>query len=321
MQEYGLVSIGSHTGFWLKEELKKFSSKKKKLMSELSWITGVPADIKYFTPKVYDYHENNEEFSYCIEYYYLSTLAELHLYSRHDHLVWERIISSCFSFLNRCLQHTSADFHLDNSEKLYLFGKSQERLEIFKMERDFDLEHEININGVIMPSINDLLKEVNSLITPLGHQYLGVAHGDFCFSNIFYDFKSDTIKLIDPRGILPDGTTSYYGDITYDILKFGHSAVGHYDFIVSGHYDLDRISKYNFRFSLFVDKQFDVVGPIFIKYLIGFDATLAEELYPRLVHLFLSMLPLHSDSEDRQFALLVNAYRIFAEYKNIDLKC
>ena len=37
MQEYGLVSIGSHTGFWLKEELKKFSSKKNILIEPVPY--------------------------------------------------------------------------------------------------------------------------------------------------------------------------------------------------------------------------------------------------------------------------------------------
>jgi hypothetical protein len=37
MQDYGLVSIGSHTGFWLKEELKKFSSKKNILIEPVPY--------------------------------------------------------------------------------------------------------------------------------------------------------------------------------------------------------------------------------------------------------------------------------------------
>ena len=37
MQEYGLVSIGSHTGFWLQEELKKFKNKKNILIEPVPY--------------------------------------------------------------------------------------------------------------------------------------------------------------------------------------------------------------------------------------------------------------------------------------------
>ena len=47
MQEYGLVSIGSHTGFWLKEELKKFSSKKNILIEPVPYnIVELKENIK-----------------------------------------------------------------------------------------------------------------------------------------------------------------------------------------------------------------------------------------------------------------------------------
>ena len=49
MQEYGLVSIGSHTGFWLKEELKKFSSKKNILIEPVPYnIVELKENIKEF---------------------------------------------------------------------------------------------------------------------------------------------------------------------------------------------------------------------------------------------------------------------------------
>ena len=37
MQDYGLVSIGSHTGVWLNEELKKFNKKKNILIEPVPY--------------------------------------------------------------------------------------------------------------------------------------------------------------------------------------------------------------------------------------------------------------------------------------------
>ena len=43
-----------------------------------------------------------------------------------------------------------------------------------------------------------------------------------------------------------------------------------------------------------------------------------EELnvYPIMVHLFLSMLPLHRDNPERQKAMLANALRLYIELKS-----
>jgi hypothetical protein len=38
-------------------------------------------------------------------------------------------------------------------------------------------------------------------------------------------------------------------------------------------------------------------------------------VYPIMIHLFLSMLPLHSDNKERQKAMLANALRLYVELK------
>lgn len=39
-------------------------------------------------------------------------------------------------------------------------------------------------------------------------------------------------------------------------------------------------------------------------------------IYPIMIHLFLSMLPLHSDNSERQKAMLANALRLYVELKS-----
>ena len=47
MQAYGLVSIGSHTGIWLKEELKNFNLKKNILIEPVPYnIAELKNNIK-----------------------------------------------------------------------------------------------------------------------------------------------------------------------------------------------------------------------------------------------------------------------------------
>ncbi len=68
-------------------------------------------------------------------------------------------------------------------------------------------------------------------------------HGDFCFSNITYDFAIIRIKTIDPRGLTPNNELTIYGDTQYDIAKLSHSVLGLYDWIIAGYYHVDIANK------------------------------------------------------------------------------
>ena len=141
-------------------------------------------------------------------------------------------------------------------------------------------------------------------------------HGDFCFSNILYDFKSKTIRVIDPRGLDVEGHQSIYGDMRYDVAKLAHSILGMYDYIIGGNFTYTEMEPYN------VELQFpgnDVIKAVqeFFRSMNFAGHTLKElSTYPIMIHLFLSMLPLHSDKPKRQKAMLANALRLYVEYKN-----
>ena len=132
-------------------------------------------------------------------------------------------------------------------------------------------------------------------------------HGDFCFSNIFYDPKLDSIKVIDPRGSIDDLNKRITGAIEYDVLKLAHSFIGNYDKIIAGHFNIVKINgmeiiefdepskeleSYFFKKAKCeynIDKNFIILGQI---------------------SLFLSMIPLHNDRPDRQNAFYLNAVRL-----------
>ena len=48
-------------------------------------------------------------------------------------------------------------------------------------------------------TLQDMLADIDTYITPSSHACF--IHGDFCFSNIMFDFRSNRIKTYDPRGI------------------------------------------------------------------------------------------------------------------------
>ena len=60
------------------------------------------------------------------------------------------------------------------------------------------------------------------------NQQLYITHGDLCFNNVLADPIHHLIKLIDPRGEMPDTNRDMevgYGDLRYDIAKLAHSGI------------------------------------------------------------------------------------------------
>ena len=161
------------------------------------------------------------------------------------------------------------------------------------------------------------MNEINQDIDLFDESFVSVIHGDFCFSNILFDFKTQSIKIIDPRGIDVNGNQTIYGDIRYDVAKFAHSVLGLYDFIIAGRYSLKFNTPHDIEFDVFQDETILEIQNSFLSLRIG-ELSLKElNTYPILIHLFLSMLPLHNDNTDRQKALLANAFRIYVDYKKM----
>ena len=64
-----------------------------------------------------------------------------------------------------------------------------------------DLNRSWIFNEQKVPAINLIIDEIN--LTLFSQKLLNKSfiHGDFCFSNILYDFRKKSIKVIDPRGV------------------------------------------------------------------------------------------------------------------------
>jgi len=119
--------------------------------------------------------------------------------------------------------------------------------------------------------------------------------------------------VVDPRGINVNGDFSIYGDQKYDLAKLTHSVIGLYDFIIAGRYtfDIDADGYEVIHFE--IDSRLSMVqeGFMSIPFL---DSVTIKDVMPLVVLLFLSMLPLHSDRQDRQKAMLLNAVRLYKHF-------
>lgn len=176
----------------------------------------------------------------------------------------------------------------------------------FKSKAILICKKNIKINSKIYPSVYHLIEKLDLYLHKSKNNCF--IHGDFCFSNIMYDFRSSRIKVFDPRGFDFNENITPYGDANYDFAKLIHSIFGLYDFIIAGFFECD-ITKDQIEF--LIDKN-ENLSSIQKEFLQIFD--IDENIKALNIHLFLSMLPLHNDSKIKQIALLANAYRLYDEF-------
>ncbi|MCH1385954.1 MAG: hypothetical protein L7U61_06615 [Flavobacteriaceae bacterium] len=116
------------------------------------------------------------------------------------------------------------------------------------------------------------------------------------------------MSFIDPRGF-----NEQYGvciDTRYDWAKLEQSRIGCYDEILRGTIVSSLQGKNEVEFNLGCHKRHD---PICFEYITQYGFS-QQDLKWCLISLFLSMLPLHSDDNDRQITLLANAYDLYASF-------
>lgn len=294
--------------------VKKTSKKAWKMKAEYYWFSALPERLKIYTPHVFSLTEESHSASYEIEYLYMSALNEIAVFSELPGVVWRRILQACNEFISSARGYNGPETLKKSIQSLHQ-DKVFERLDILRKSGNFSPDQKWIINGEDQPSLTEVAEFCCKLITPATAKDIAISHGDFCFSNILYDFRVQSIRLIDPRGTLDECSFTPYGDIRYDIAKLCHSIIGRYDFIIAERYSLERLAVNNLIFSIPENSVLDELEEnLFKDYDFGYTI---RDIIPIMINLFISMLPLHDDCEQRQLALAANAIRLFNRYKDI----
>lgn len=297
--------------------IKKSSTDRQKIINEFNWFANLPSEVSVYSPKVWDLDCN--EASYKIEFIGAPTLQEKWVFGNLPDKIFSESIKDIFSLINKMHSH---QYKIDLKDKKNIFKKlyiqkTEDRLLDFIAETKFNPEKAVNIGGLEYPTLNEFKSDVfcklNDRIEAINESALYLMHGDLCFSNILFDNRSNTIKLIDPRGSLGNvdlGPNHNMGDYGYDVVKLGHSLIANYDFIVTGFFDL----KYDLNhhvFELEIDRH--VSEELITNFYLNAEKLGLSKSFVKagIANLFLSMLPLHKENEERQFAFLINAYKFY----------
>jgi hypothetical protein len=244
---------------------KSGGSNEEKIKSEYDWYRNLPEHVAMYAPRVM--HRDDRMctyFKYQMEYLPFPTLAELFVYCNHDAVFWDRIMSELSLLLMRMREGVPTDYIPHDG---MFMKKTRER-----------------IAGLNHPWI-DHAQSMIDWLEPRIVNVPAVVHGDLCFSNILYDKRSNSLKIIDPRGYhYVDGVR---GNQFYDIAKLFHSIFGMYDFAVAGFWPSDEAKG---RMIWMGTQMLRICEPL------GIDVA---DLMAATSLLFYSMLPLHTDNMER----------------------
>lgn len=292
----------------------KSSKLSRKIEAESFWFREVPSSIKKYTPNLLGHGRlDTEKYFYILEYLPYLPLNELFVHGRNPASFWFMQIRLLQKYFNDArgaydARLGSEDYIFRDATSLYQ-EKTLSRLEQYERHNDISLSDVIaTFKGkpvTIKDIADDCIKRAFELpIIP------AVLHGDLCFSNILFDSRLRSLKVIDPRGINCNGVFTIYGDLKYDLAKIAHSVIGLYDYIIAGRYTIVKDSDGNNCIYFDLDERTILVQQAFMKCFFIKEVS-NFQIMPLVVLLFLSMLPLHDDYPERQHAMLLNAIRIY----------
>lgn len=296
----------------------KGSSQDFKILAEGNWYNSITDELKVHTPKLLSIKSKSNP-SYSMEYMFALPLNDIYVFGRLLGLEWSYIFKNCRDVLFKMSSSLMNNKNCNSSGLTldYLLPKTNARLREF----DFSLceisdEKKYCINGHEAISINEIIQKI-SKVSFLESKNWSIVHGDFCFSNLLFDFRSDKLIMLDPRGIDFKQNITIFGDQRYDVAKLLHSVVGLYDFIVSGRYLLE-INGNKITFHIEEPCNYKDILQAFDDVFFEEGNFVKSEIFIICMHLFLSMLPLHSDCEKRQTAFLANVFRLYWIYEEIE---
>lgn len=296
---------------------KASQNRPKKIFAEGNWFATLPLPLRLYTPALLGLETGNDDFKdacYQLEYLYLLPLSDLFVFGRLANDCWQTILDGIAKMLSDFskFQYEASKDELTQFNNLYL-KKTLERLKEYEQQTGFQVNvTKIGPSDGLKFTLREVAQQSANYIRPVNNKDISVTHGDLCFSNILYDSRVGAIKCIDPRGMTPDGELSLYGDRRYDLAKLYHSVLGLYDLIIAGRFDLNNETEGECSLKFSINQMFyQELTKSFRDIVLEPSGYEEKEILAISVHLFLSMLPLHSDRPERQNAFIANALRLF----------
>lgn len=248
------------------------------LRDEALALAHPPVTARHLFPRVYDI--NLDGSSYSMEHVDLPSMAELWLYWPGDHRVWEHATTTLVHQLQAYLHPgvTAPRDVIARAERMYL-EKLATRSAKFKWPATWERAQASHIVAV-------LREKALPPIVYSADRHAALIHGDPNFTNVLWSMRTDTVKLLDPRGNW--GGPGSLGDARYDWAKIAISP--YFTAIAHGLFGLrsDGLTLWPRRVSE-TEAVFDAI--------IEQTGMARSELHTLVVYLLLTAAPLHEEYE------------------------
>lgn len=294
--------------------LKKTSINKDKFINEIKWYLKLPNKLQYLIPRIYNYSIARENPYIEMECYGYNTLHELFLYGQLPLYRWQNIFEKLRFVICDMGRYsvTGTEDILRSMRDMYIL-KTVNRLDSLRKVPEFHsfFKDDIFINNNRYHSLDFYMQILPNIIEEkllnCNNLRFNIIHGDLCFSNILLEENHGFMRVIDPRGEF--GLFDIYGDVRYEMAKLLHSIEGKYDFIIE---DMFKINIHGNEITYGIHHKADGILSVFQDV---FRIELEQYQDIKLIEstLFLSMIPLHNDYPNRQFAMLATGIVLLDE--------
>jgi hypothetical protein len=294
----------------------KRSTDKRKMRAEYGFYGLVPEGMRPWLIQPFDFQEDGERASYKMMRYYLADAALQWVHDAFDADTFAPFVERLMFFLSvrparPCAREQSAAL----ARELFI-AKVEARVKQFLAS---DEGRRINAVAASATSKLDISQQLARYLKlyarhekGFAFDHMAVGHGDPCFSNVLYDQQRYLLKLIDPKGAITED--ELWTHPLYDLCKISHSALGDYDFINNGLYEVGFTDHNDLVLRLSHGKH----AALKTQFREAVKKAGYSERIMRLgeASLFLSMLPLHIDYPNKVLAFLLKANQILDEVES-----
>ena len=294
----------------------KYSKETTKLKREINYYSNIPSKLKIYFPILLNQNQEEDEFLE-LEYLSFPNLSEIFLFRKIGPNRWQNIVKSIFNIYSEFYLNNEREIFFDNASHLYSRKLNQRINILYEIVDNLDnkllkkiINTGIKVNSNFLPSLNITINKLQKELKDIEKKRpLLFGHGDLCFNNILIEPISGSIKLIDPKADSLGDNKIGYVDPFYDLAKLNHSFGCFYDSIVNNMFAIS-YNENQTELRIYKPYNFEVANFFFKK--IFLDNLIEKQLLRKLTsNLFLSMIPLHKDDEQKMAALLIIGISLF----------
>ena len=273
----------------------KKSYNREKLRNEFNFLNNLPQELASYYIPVQSFSDDGNEAQYAMPKINFLDVSQRHIngkISEEDADIFFKSLDEYLTLVKKI------SFKKTGDEFSFIYDKTFKRYQDIKTITFFGKLESLIDNHTSFGNIHNIYEKLFSMLESSKNEINEagsiLSHGDLCFSNILASKYFDKLVFVDPLGGDIENT---HKSIYYDFAKLSHSIHGNYDLInnnlsyINFNSKMDINLEYHKEENIYLLKKFEQLLNSF-----GLNIKLLRLIEASL---FLSMLPLHKDNEQK----------------------